>query len=116
MRVDFGDCSAGELSEIYGAFARVCMDRRADRALLKAGDDHPPGHYALRDALHTMAAHAAVPADFKLALMASSGAIEAVFREAQQHLRAAGFNAWVFGTEPEALAWLQGRAHGLTVS
>lgn len=37
-------------------------------------------------------------------------AIEAVYREAQQHLRAAGFNAWVFRSENEAVDWLEGRA------
>lgn len=110
VRVDFGSCNRGELSELYRAFAVLCVDRQVNRALLKAGDDYAPGHYGLRDALTAMALHAAIPSDFKLALIPSTQAIEAVYREAQQHLRAAGFNAWVFRSENEAVEWLEGRA------
>lgn len=112
MRVDFGGCDRGELSEIYRTFAAVCVDRQANRALLKAGDDDPEGHYALRDAVQAMALRAAIPPDFKLALIPSTRPIEAVYRAAQQHLRAAGFNAWVFRSENEAVAWLEGRRPG----
>jgi len=112
VRVDFGGCNAGELAEIYRAFAAVCLDRDVSCALLKAGDDYPHGHYGLRDALTTIARGATIRPDFKLALMASTRPVEAVYREAQQHLRAAGFNAWVFGTENEAVDWLEGRAVG----
>ena len=110
MRVDFGSCNNGELAEVYRAFAALCVHRHANRALLKAGDDDPEGHYALRDAVETMALLAPIPPDFKLALVPSTGAIETVYREAQQRLRAVGFNAWVFGNESEALDWLEGRA------
>jgi len=110
VRVDFGSCNAAELSAVYRAFTAFCLDNKVTRALLKAGDDHPNGHYALRDALVTMAQLARIPADFKLALIPSSRPIELVYREAQRHLRAAGFNAWVFGTENEAVDWLQDRS------
>jgi len=110
VRVDFGSCNAAELSAVYRAFTAFCLDNKVTRALLKAGDDHPNGHYALRDALATMAQLARIPADFKLALIPSSRPIELVYREAQRHLRAAGFNAWVFGTENEAVDWLQDRS------
>ena len=110
VRVDFGSCNDDELSEIYRAFAAVCVHKHANRALLKAGDDYAPGHYALRDAVQTMARLAPIPLDFKLALIPSTGPVEAVYREAQQRLRAAGLNAWVFGTESEAVEWLEGRA------
>jgi hypothetical protein len=110
VRVDFGGCNGGELSEIYRTFAGLCMDKRANRALLKAGDDYAPGHYWLRDALRLMSLRCAIPPDFKLALIPSTGPIEAVYREAQQHLRAAGCNAWVFRSENEAVEWLEGRA------
>lgn len=110
VRVDFESCSAGELSQLYREFAALCVDRQANRALLMAGDDYAPGHYALRTALHAMALHAAIPPDFKLALMPSTGPVEAVYREAQRHLRANGLNAWVFLREDEAVEWLEGRA------
>ena len=112
VRVDFGGCNATELSAVYRAFAAFCLDNEVTRALLKAGDNDPKGHYRLRDALSSMAQFAAMPPDFKLALIPSSRAIEAIYREAQGHLRAAGFNAWVFADENEAVNWLEGRTSG----
>jgi hypothetical protein len=112
VRVDFGSCNTAELSALYRAFASFCLDNHVTRALLKAGDNDPNGHYRLRDALTTMAQRSQVAPDFKLALIPSTRAIEAIYREAQHHLRAAGFNAWVFATELEAVDWLEGRALG----
>lgn len=117
VRVDFGCCNSTELSEIYQAFAALCVDRHVNRALLMAGDDDPWGHYALRAALNVMERCARIPADFKLALIPSTAAVAAVYREAQEHLRAAGLNAWVFHSETEATDWLEGRAvAGVTAS
>ena len=112
MRVDFGGCNSSELTAVYRAFAAFCLNNKVTRALLKAGDNDPPGHYRLRDALASMAQRASIPAEFKLALIPSTQAIDAIYREAQGHLRAAGFNAWVFSSEIEAVDWLQGRALG----
>ena len=110
MRVDFNGCNVSELSELYRGFATFCLDHNVTRALLKAGDNDPNGHYRLRDALHSMAQLAQIPPEFKLALIPSTRAIEAIYREAQRHLRAAGLNAWVFAEEEEAVDWLEGRA------
>jgi hypothetical protein len=110
VRVDFNSCDVSELSAVYQGFATFCLDHKVTRALLKAGDNDPNGHYRLRDALHTMARLAQIPAEFKLALIPSTHAIEAIYREAQRHLRAAGLNAWVFADEEEAVDWLEGRA------
>jgi hypothetical protein len=112
VRVDFGGCNCAELSVLYQAFASFCLDNKVTRALLKAGDNDPNGHYRLRDALTTMARGACIPPEFKLALIPSSPAIHAIYREAQHHLRAAGLNAWVFATEVEAVDWLEGRSLG----
>lgn len=112
VRVEFGDCSYGELSEVYRDFAALCVEKRVKRVLLKAGDDDPEGHYALRDALKVMGLPGGIAPDFKLALLPRTRGVEVVYREAQQQLRAAGFNAWVFGSEIEAVAWLEGRAVG----
>jgi hypothetical protein len=60
--------------------------------------------------LSAVARTAAIRPDFKLALVPSTPPIAAVYREAQQALRAIGLNAWVFRTVPEALEWLEGRA------
>ena len=97
---------------MYRAFAAFCLENQVTRALLKAGDNDPNGHYRLRDALASMAQLADIPPEFKLALIPSTRAIEAIYREAQGHLRAAGFNAWVFADEDEAVDWLEGRASG----
>jgi hypothetical protein len=110
VRVDFQDCTAQELGEVYRTFSLLCVKKRVHRALLKSGDDSPEGHYALRDALMAIARAAAIPHDFKLALVPSTPPIEAVYREAQKALRSMGLNAWVFGAENEAVEWLEGRA------
>lgn len=112
VRVDFGSCNTAELSAVYRAFAEFCLDNKVTRALLKAGDNDPNAHYRLRDTLTTMAQLTQIAPEFKLALIPSTRAIEAVYRETQHHLRAAGFNAWVFTTELEAVDWLEGRTLG----
>jgi hypothetical protein len=112
VRVDFGSCNSSELSALYRAFPAFCLDNKATRALLRAGDNDPNGHYGLRDALVAMAHRAQIPPEFKLALIPSTRAIETIYREAQRHLRAAGLNAWVFATEHEAVDWLEGRTLG----
>jgi hypothetical protein len=112
VRVEFGDCSYREVAEVYRAFAAHCVEYHVSRALLKAGDDDPDGHYALRDALKVMGLPGGIAPDFKLALLPRTRGVEAVYRETQQQLRAAGFNAWVFGNEVEAVEWLEDRAVG----
>lgn len=112
VKVDFGSCDVAELSAVYRAFAAFCVDRNVTRALLKAGDNDPNGHYRLQDALAMMARGTPIAPEFKLALLPSTRAIEAIYREAQRHLRAGGFNAWVFASENEAVDWLEGRTSG----
>jgi hypothetical protein len=112
LHVDFGSCNVTELSAVYRAFAAFCLDHNVTRALLKAGDNDPNGHYRLQDALATMARGTPIAPEFKLALLPSTRAIEVIYREAEHHLRAGGFNAWVFATELEAVDWLEGRALG----
>lgn len=109
LRVDFGSCDYFELSETYRSFVDLCLGSQVSRALLMAGDNEPAGHRQLRELLSAVARTAAIRPDFKLALVPSTPAIEAVYREAQQALRAVGLNAWVFGTAPEAVDWLEGR-------
>jgi hypothetical protein len=79
-------------------------------ALLTAGDNDPEGHRRLGEALLEMARTAAIASDFKLALVPSTQAIQAVYRDAQHALRAIGLNAWVFDAEDKAIEWLEGRA------
>jgi hypothetical protein len=110
LHVDFGSSSSLELSETYRRFAHLCIGTQVHGALLTAGDNDPEGHRRLGDALSEMARAAALSPDFKLALVPSTPPIQAIYREAQQALRAMGLNAWVFDTAGEAVQWLVGRA------
>jgi len=110
LRVDFGAADSLEITATYRSFADRYIGKPARHVLLEAGDTDPSGHRRLRDALETMAR--AIPPDFKLALVASTSAVNALYREAQQTLRAAGLNAWVFESRADAVAWLEGRSRG----
>lgn len=110
MRVEFGSGDLFEVSDTYRCFVDLCLGTQVSRALLRAGDNAPEGHRQLRELLSALARTAGIRADFKLALVPSTPPIAAVYREAQQALRAIGLNAWVFRTVPEALEWLEGRA------
>lgn len=112
VRVDFGSCDGLEVSETYQCFVDLCFGTQVNRALLQAGDNEPNGHRQLREVLSAVARTAAIRPDFKLALVPSTPPIAAVYRDAQQGLRALGLNAWVFDTVPEAVEWLEGRAAG----
>jgi hypothetical protein len=96
LRVDFGSCDRLELSATYRSFADLCLGKRVKRALLQAGDNEPEGHNQLREALVAMARAVAIPPDFKLALVASTPPIAAVYCEAQQ-LRMGDFTWMVYG-------------------
>jgi len=109
LRVDFGSGNRADIAETYRSFADLCIGRPVSSALLKAGDNDPLGHARLRDALEAMARAAAIPEDFKLALVASTAPVHAIYREAQRALRATGVNAWVFDSGAEAVEWLEGR-------
>jgi hypothetical protein len=110
LRVDFGNCDCCELFETYRNFADRCNGSPVNGALLMAGDNAPEGHRELREALSSMARTIALQPEFKLAMVASTPAVEAVYREAQRASRAIGLNAWVFDTVHDAVEWLEGRA------
>lgn len=112
LRVDFNSCDSLELCETYRSFVDFCLGTQLSRALLQAGDNEPAGHCQLREMLSAVARTAAIRPDFKLALVAAKPSIQAVYREAQQALRAIGFNVWVFDTVAEAVEWLEGRVAG----
>ena len=110
LRVDFGSADSLEIAETYRRFADLCIGNQVTCALLTTGDNDPAVHRRLDDALVTIASAAAIAPDFKLALVPSTLAIAAVYRETQRRLRIAGLNAWVFETMDEAVEWLEGRA------
>jgi len=108
VRVDFGSSNCLETTAAYRSFADLCIGRPVSCALFEAGDNDPMGHARLRDTLEAMARAAAIPPDFKLALVATTAPVHALYREAQQALRAAGVNAWMFDSRADAVAWLEG--------
>jgi len=108
--IDFGRCNVFELAEMSRRFTELCLGRHVGRALLKAGDNDPAGHHALRDSLLFMARSAQLRLDFKLALVPSTAAIRTIYCEAQQALRAIGCNACVFEDAEDAADWLEGRS------
>ena len=112
VRVDFGSADVGEIYETYRSFADLYIGKPARHVLLEAGDNDPSGHRRLRHALEAMARAAVIPPEFKLALVAGTRPVHALYRDAQQVLRANGLNAWVFDSRAEAVAWLEGRTVG----
>lgn len=103
---DLRGCSSRELSEIYQAFALLCARQAVRAALLKTGDEDADAHYALRDTLVTVARIAGIPLRFKLALVASFGPTEQLYRTLQAELRSLGCEAQVFRRERQAVQWL----------
>lgn len=106
--IDFRGCSSRGVSEIYQAFALLCAREEVRRALLKAGNEDPDAHFALRDTLVTLSRIAGIPLRFRLALVAGSSRIERVYRAVQSELGALGCEARVFRTERQAGRWLFG--------
>ena len=110
MAIRFHGRSSREVSEIYQAFALLCARGKVSGALLEAGEEEADAHHALRDTLVTLARIAGIPLRFRLALVARTGAIEAVYRKAQRELRMLDCDARVFRMEAEAARWLSGPA------
>jgi hypothetical protein len=106
--VDFRGCNSHDVSAVYQAFALLCARQKVRAALLEAGDEDADGHYALRDTLVTLARIAGIPLGFRLALVASSGMIEKVYRIMQDELRALGCDVRIFRIAREAQQWLCG--------
>jgi hypothetical protein len=94
-----------QLGEIYRDLAVFCIEKQIRRVLVKPADDDAAGERALRVALTTMVL-AGLPAEFKLALVAPSGRIEARYRDTERDLCLAGVDTKMFETEDSAARWL----------
>lgn len=104
--VDFRGCGSRELSEIYQVFALLCAGEKVRSALLMTGREEADIHYTLRDILVTLGRIAGIPVRFRLALVASSGEIEQVYRAIEEDLRSLGCDARVFRMRRQADRWL----------
>jgi hypothetical protein len=106
--IDGTGCGGRELARLYRDFAVACVQRQLERVLVKAGGGDPQDHLSLRDALTAMML-GGVPAGFRIALVARTGPIEAVFRALQTDLCRLRVQAALFGREDDARKWLLSR-------
>lgn len=106
IRVTVHHGLAHEVQECYRAFVNECLQRHCTRALIVGtakGDSFY--HLALRDALRAMAL-AGVPAGFRLALVASTPELIAVYDAALVEAGRHSIDARRFLAEPDAETWL----------
>jgi hypothetical protein len=106
IRVDVGPGLATEVQACYRAFVAECLNRQCARALIVGiADLDPFYHLAARDALRAMAL-AGVPANFRLAFVAKTGGLIAVYDTAVVEASRLGIEARRFITEDDAERWL----------
>lgn len=106
VRVEFGYVTVTEISALFRALAVTCVERQVTRVLIIAGDDEPAGERSLRNALTTMIL-AGIPDDFRLALVTALPRTAQTYRNTQRDFNAAGIKARLFGSEDDALLWLE---------
>ena len=107
LRVAVGPALSDEVQECYHAFANECVTRTCNRVLIigKAKFD-AFSHLALRDVLRSMAL-AGVPAGFRLAVVANTANLIAVYDTAVVEAGRLGIDAKRFMTEQDAARWLE---------
>lgn len=106
IRVAVGPGLATQVQECYRAFVNECLQRASTRALVVGTSRFDEfQHLALRDALRSMAL-AGLPAGFRLALVATTPNLiaiyDAVLIEGVRH----GIEARRFPSEEAAVRWL----------
>lgn len=107
LRATVGPGLADEVQECYRTLANECVVRQCKRVLvIGLATVDPFYHLAGRDALRSLAL-AGVPAEFRLALVAQSAGLIAVFDAAVVEAGRLGLQAQRFMTEEEADRWLQ---------
>jgi hypothetical protein len=107
MRATVGPGLADEVQECYRTLANECVVRQCARVLvIGMATIDPFYHLAGRDALRSVAL-AGVPAHFRLALVAKSASLIAVYDSAVVEAGRLGLEARRFITEEEAQIWLQ---------
>ena len=106
MRVLVGSGLAQQVQECYRTFVNECLQRGCSRALILGTARYDAFyHLALRDALRSMAV-AGLPSGFRLALVASTPDLIAVYDAALVEAGRCGIEARRFLDEAAALGWL----------
>lgn len=96
-----------EVQECYRTLAAECLRRQGKRVLVVGrGGGDPVLHLAGRDALKAIAL-AGVPPEFRLAVVAASPELAAVFDSAIDEAGRCGMQAQRFPAEEPAAAWLR---------
>jgi hypothetical protein len=106
LQATVGPGLADEVQECYRAFVHECLQRHPSRALIlgRARVD-AFYHLALRDALRSMSV-AGVPADFRIALVAETPDLIAIYDAAVVEAGRCGIEARRFPTAADAERWL----------
>ena len=106
LRVSVGPGLAAEVQECYRRAAMECLRGTCRRILvLGVASFDPAAHLAGRDALRSLAL-AGVPADFRLALVALTSNLVAIFDDVVAEAGRLGLEARRFGAAAEAERWL----------
>jgi len=107
LRAVVGPGLADEVQECYRALANACITRACNRVLvLGQATLDPFYHLAGRDTLRSLAL-AGVPADFRLALVAMSAGLIAVYDAAVVEAGRLNLEARRFINEDDAARWLE---------
>ena len=107
LRAVVGPGLADEVQECYRALAAACITRACNRVLvLGLATLDPFYHLAGRDTLRSIAL-AGVPADFRLALVAMSAGLIAVYDAAVVEAGRLNLEARRFISEEDAARWLE---------
>ena len=116
LRASVGPGLADEVQECYRAFAHECLQGHFKRALIlgRATID-AFYHLALRDALRSMSV-AGVPADFRIALVAETPDLIAVYDAAVLEAGRCGIEARRFSSIADAERWLSAPSAGASSS
>ena len=103
--VDFSDCDARQVAEIYRALGAGLLEASFGSVLLKTAVNNVEGHQTLHDVLRTLLRVRSRPVALKLALLAGVPQLEAYFQRLQRDFRMTGFEVRIVQTENEARRW-----------
>lgn len=106
LRGEVGPGLALDVQECYRQFVHECLQRKPKRALIVGQSKWDAFyHLALRDALRSMAM-AGLPDGFRLALVAATPDLIAVYDAALMEALRCGIEAKRFQDEQDAVGWL----------
>jgi hypothetical protein len=106
VRASVGPGLASEVQERYRTIANECLQKQATRALILGRASVDAFHHlALRDALRAMSV-AGLPAGFRIALVAETPDLIAVYDAAVVEAGRCGIDARRFQSAEEAERWL----------